>query len=82
MLQSHVQVWGRRNGLAGAMGSLLSPLLQTSPLPPPRAFWEKFSVQGGPLSLLGVKIRNIALQPPWRACLPWTALALIAIIYI
>lgn len=79
MLQSHVQVWGRRNGLAGAMGSLLSPLLQTSP---PRAFWEKFSVQSGPVHLLGVKIRNVALQPPWRACLPWTALALIAIIYI
>lgn len=28
---------------------------------PLRVFWEKFSVQSGPDSLLGAKIRNIAL---------------------
>lgn len=49
---------------------------------PLRALWEKFSVQSGPDTLLGAKMRNIALQPPEKACLPWTAFALIAIIYV
>ncbi|KFW66762.1 hypothetical protein AS28_13195, partial [Pygoscelis adeliae] len=49
---------------------------------PLRVFWEKFSVQSGPDSLLGAKIRNIALQPPQKAHLPWTTFAVISIIYI
>lgn len=36
MLQSHVQVWGRRNGLAGAMDGVIAEPSAANIPPPPR----------------------------------------------